>query len=462
MKVNIEYLPTAMAIMDSEGNLIYKNFSFKNSFEVADNIFDIILPHFHSALKRMIDSRTLLVFYERSGKKYTTVKNLYFKISFIPYEDDKFLIEFQPRNVEVIAEDTLKKKSTKFSITVDTYERIINFYLKYLNFFDPPKNIGFEETIEFYGNTLKSEGLISKFFYHRKEERQDFHREELEDFDYVLSLINGYVFYFSLNTDIPINIRHTILKSIETLLRLTSAHEVNKTSAKSNFEFWDTANALLIGMFHEINNPLTVALMQSEMLLSVYKSDETLGPKLLKIYNNLKKIISITKIFRDMVKQTNEVKKIDLLNLINNSIKFLEHKDMEKIYINIIPENWSPHYIYGNEADLIIVFTNLISNAIDSIQKANRERGIINIKISSLNDYYIVSIEDNGKGIPAEIISKIFEPFFTTKSRHGLGYGLYLVSSICKKYNIDISVESVPEKETVFSLKFKKFKGEEE
>ena len=92
-------------------------------------------------------------------------------------------------------------------------------------------------------------------------------------------------------------------------------------------------------------------------------------------------------------------------------------------------------------SDLNQVWMNLIDNALDAIPQGGQ------IKISALreNDRVIVSIADNGTGIPQDIIAKIFDPFFTTKPPgQGTGLGLDITRWLVRCFNGDIDVKSEP------------------
>ena len=66
---------------------------------------------------------------------------------------------------------------------------------------------------------------------------------------------------------------------------------------------------------------------------------------------------------------------------------------------------------------------------------------------------YILKIRDNGIGIEATIIDKIFDPFFTTKTTNeAAGIGLYLSREIIQNHGGDISVESVKDEYTEFTI----------
>jgi len=86
------------------------------------------------------------------------------------------------------------------------------------------------------------------------------------------------------------------------------------------------------------------------------------------------------------------------------------------------------------------VFMNLLINASHAIDK---EPGVIKIRTWTEDESIVVSIKDNGKGIPPEQLSKIFEPFFTTKEvGKGTGLGLSLAYDIVTKHNGSMDVRS--------------------
>ena len=73
--------------------------------------------------------------------------------------------------------------------------------------------------------------------------------------------------------------------------------------------------------------------------------------------------------------------------------------------------------------------------------------------LESNENLILVTVEDNGPGIPEENQPKIFEPFFTTKaSGEGSGLGLYLSKKIIQRHKGEISFQSSPGK-TLFSIK---------
>jgi len=97
------------------------------------------------------------------------------------------------------------------------------------------------------------------------------------------------------------------------------------------------------------------------------------------------------------------------------------------------------------------VLINLFRNAIQAVsENADKQ---IKITARNINDNITISVTDNGKGIPPDIIETIFVPFFTTKT-NGSGIGLTLSREIMKLHGGYIKVTSELGKETVFTLVF--------
>jgi len=87
------------------------------------------------------------------------------------------------------------------------------------------------------------------------------------------------------------------------------------------------------------------------------------------------------------------------------------------------------------------VFLNLVMNAGQAID----ETGEIRVKTRAAGDCILVSVEDDGRGIPPEVVRRIFDPFFTTKAvGEGTGLGLGIALEIVRKHGGQIGVESEP------------------
>jgi PAS domain S-box-containing protein len=124
-----------------------------------------------------------------------------------------------------------------------------------------------------------------------------------------------------------------------------------------------------------------------------------------------------------------------------------------------IPDHLLP--IHGDKRQLSQVILNLLLNAVEAIPGEEGGRIAVSAENTSITtenqfqlkpgEYVKVSIEDNGTGIPAEIMDKVFDPYFSTKEKNaqkGMGLGLALCYSIIKKHEGHIHLESEPGKGT--------------
>lgn len=102
------------------------------------------------------------------------------------------------------------------------------------------------------------------------------------------------------------------------------------------------------------------------------------------------------------------------------------------------------------EGSLRQILYNILTNAIDASPKG----GIIKIMTEIKDQVLILSISDQGSGIPAEARSHIFEPFFSTKHgyKNGLGLGLSISKEIVEKLGGHINFESETGNDTVFKI----------
>lgn len=104
--------------------------------------------------------------------------------------------------------------------------------------------------------------------------------------------------------------------------------------------------------------------------------------------------------------------------------------------------------VQGNAAELVEVFTNLISNAVDAMPAG----GTLTFTSRLDGERVSVIVTDTGQGIPEEIKSKIFFPFFTTKGVKSTGLGLSVSYGIISRHKGTIEVDSAPGRGTTFTL----------
>jgi signal transduction histidine kinase len=209
---------------------------------------------------------------------------------------------------------------------------------------------------------------------------------------------------------------------------------------------------LSAGVAHEINNPLTAILGYAQVLLQDVEPDTYINENL----SIIKKQAENCKVILDdlLIFSRARPSKMDYFS-INDTFRGVlplvqkEIKDKQIAFETTLQGEMPP--FYGDQIKLTQVFLNLINNAIYAV----RVGGVIKIDTwwdESRNAIY-VSVTDNGSGIAEDDKKRIFDPFYSTKPQgKGTGLGLSVSYGIIVEHGGEISVESVPYKETVFTI----------
>ena len=109
--------------------------------------------------------------------------------------------------------------------------------------------------------------------------------------------------------------------------------------------------------------------------------------------------------------------------------------------------------IQGSPSQINQVFLNIITNAVQAMPE-RAERGVITLRTAMEDERTVrVEIQDNGSGIPKDVVSKIFDPFFTTKPiGQGTGMGLSISYKIVQEHGGRIAVDSEVGVGTLFTI----------
>ncbi|RLD32046.1 MAG: histidine kinase, partial [Bacteroidetes bacterium] len=240
---------------------------------------------------------------------------------------------------------------------------------------------------------------------------------------------------------------------------------------------------LTAGIAHEINNPVSFTRTSSfaldqdlkdiTSLIEKYREfheKEGLHPKeieefeksieyevlLLAIHQGIDDIKEGTKRTAEIVKGLREFSHLDQKEMepadihhgLDTTLNLLRSRFIGNIKI-IKNYDRSIGMINCHLGQLNQVFLNLISNSIDAID----EKGEITITTIKQDKNVVISIKDNGTGIPEELLGKIFDPFFTTKKiGQGTGLGLSISHGIIQNHGGTIAAESIAGKETRFDI----------
>ena len=186
---------------------------------------------------------------------------------------------------------------------------------------------------------------------------------------------------------------------------------------------------------HQWRQPLS-AISTAASGMKIQKEFGNLSDKI--FFETTDKIVEITQHlsktiddFRNFFKTDKEKAKFNLKSVIEKDLVLLEaiFKNNDILLIKELDDNI---VIDGYENELTQALLNIVNNAKDIVkEKPLSEDKFIFINTFLEGDNAIVSIKDNGGGIPDDIIDKIFEPYFTTKHQsQGTGIGLYMTRQI--------------------------------
>jgi two-component system sensor histidine kinase PhcS len=215
------------------------------------------------------------------------------------------------------------------------------------------------------------------------------------------------------------------------------------------------------GIIHEINNPLNFA---TTALFTLRKKGISLPPEQQKDYSEtlkdveegvgrVKTIVSDLRVFTRP--DTDHCDEVAVAEVIAAAMRFLNNEQRDQV---VFKQDLTPDLkIWANKNKLIHVLANLLQNSLDALKTKTftDEKPTIRIEGRIENGASILSVRDNGPGIPAAHLNKIYDPFFTTKDvGTGMGLGLSICYRLVQEAQGKIAVNTKPGKFCEFMLAF--------
>lgn len=142
---------------------------------------------------------------------------------------------------------------------------------------------------------------------------------------------------------------------------------------------------------------------------------------------------------------------INFLIEINNCLSSF-HNIADTKNLEVISKIHQPNLFLSDVTRLRIILNNLISNAI-KYRSYNKPQSFIHIDVTVDTKSAVITIKDNGEGIPEDKIGSVFDMFVrASESSEGSGLGLYIVKNVVEKMNGTITLESTYQVGTTFTL----------
>jgi two-component system NtrC family sensor kinase len=210
--------------------------------------------------------------------------------------------------------------------------------------------------------------------------------------------------------------------------------------------------AMIGGVAHELNNPLTSIMGVSELLQDT-ETNETSRKQLAMLQQQARRAAEIVQNLTYFSRPPAPGKsKINLVEVVERTLNLHAYSlRKNNITVDFLKEAGLP-YALGDPHQLMQIFLNLILNAEQAIRDV-RDKGTLRIRLGKTDNSVWVSFRDDGPGIPKENLPSIFDPFYTTKRPgRGTGLGLSICKSVMKEHNGSVEASNSPEGGAVFTV----------
>lgn len=228
-------------------------------------------------------------------------------------------------------------------------------------------------------------------------------------------------------------------------------HEAEMQGRLVQTEKLATIGTFSSGLAHDINNRLFLIMSLAEDLL------DGVDPKLVR--EDAKDILKAVRQIRSMVEglsgyargaSLDHLEEIDLITTLEEALKLAKYAAVFHD-VTVLKEYTGRPILKANAQEMLQVFVNLITNAIQAMEG----KGTLRLTVGGQNGIATIKIADTGPGIADDLQDKIFEPFFTTKEPgKGTGLGLHVVRTLVEKCGGRVSVCSQVDQGTTFCLEF--------
>ncbi len=207
-----------------------------------------------------------------------------------------------------------------------------------------------------------------------------------------------------------------------------------------------TLGEMGLNLAHEIKNPLTSVKGFTQLM-----QHRTIGEEQKQYYLGLmnEELERVNTLLNDMLTYGGRHKvhpeSVDLKELLEE-LKIIYQVTYPSVNFELETDDFGAPNIILDRSKIIQLIDNLVKNSVDAGSDC------VGIQLNRDDDSVWIKIRDNGAGIPEEISEKIFTPFFTTKER-GTGFGLSLCAEVASIHGGGLTVDSVVDEYTEFTLK---------
>ena len=250
-----------------------------------------------------------------------------------------------------------------------------------------------------------------------------------------------------------------VLWSMTATVEQIRAADLRRAQMLRNVEYTSkmaTIGRLAASVAHEVNNPMAIINEKAGLLQDLigsspdYPHREKILRSLDGITRSVERCGTVTHRLLGFTRRLKSRREqIDLRLLVTEVLGFLEKEAMHRsIHVQTDFGSDTP-LITSDRGQLEEVLLNILNNAFGALEDGGRVE--IAVRAAGV-DRVVLSVSDNGCGIPDEDLEHIFEPFFSTKGEFGTGLGLCITYELVHKLGGRIDVQSEPGRGTRFTV----------
>ena len=205
------------------------------------------------------------------------------------------------------------------------------------------------------------------------------------------------------------------------------------------------AGRLAATIAHEVHNPLD--LVANLLYLLQTSASHTESAKFIEMaQNEVARVIDISRAMLGLYRESATPVEVDLHNVLRELLLLME-MTFADLAISITSELTPGIRVRGFPGELRQIFTNLITNAVEAAGKYGKVSICLHAEVKTgagakRKKWAVVTVSDNGAGIPDMVMAKLFQPFFTTKGANGTGLGLWVSRGIANKHGGTLELTS--------------------
>ncbi len=198
----------------------------------------------------------------------------------------------------------------------------------------------------------------------------------------------------------------------------------------------------LAGVAHELNNPLAALVGYADLLKHAAVPEAIARP----VQQMREQAIRATRIVRNLLnfarRRNPQRVAVQVNDLVCGTVELFAYEArMHEVTLDMDLDPALPTLLADPTA-LQQVLVNLVQNAIHALAHSPRKPRKVTIAAHVAGEGIVVSVSDNGSGVPAALAARIFEPFFTTKGDgHGTGLGLAVSRAVAREHGGELSLD---------------------